>query len=208
MDARRTQAGFSALPRVFFDLSADQVAPRLLGHFLIRNTPQGPSGGVIVEVEAYLADDPACHAFKGPTARNESMFGRPGIAYVYFIYGMHHCFNAVCRPPGHGEAVLIRALQPRWRLDWMLENRRVARARELTNGPAKLCQALAIDRGLDGVDLCDRKAHVFMGANADRQRFLATHGPVITSTRIGISRGTELPLRYYLKSNGSIASRS
>src|ERR1043166_7469460 len=101
-----------ALPRSFFEPSAKIVAPLLLGHYLIRNTPLGPCGGPIVETEAYLIDDPACHGAPGPTRRNRVMFGAPGHGYVYLIYGFHFCANAVCRPAGVAEAVLIRAIEP------------------------------------------------------------------------------------------------
>src|SRR6266446_3260085 len=91
---------FSALPESFYEPSAKVVAPQLLGHWLIRNTASGPCGGAIVETEAYLRDDPACHGFPGPTARNRVLFGGPGHGYVYLIYGYHFCANAVCRPTG------------------------------------------------------------------------------------------------------------
>ena len=114
------------LPSAFFVPSAGIVAPRLLGHFLLRRTPDDSwAGGAIVETEAYLADDPACHGFRGETARNRSMFGPPGRAYVYFIYGNYFCCNAVCAAPGVGEAVLIRAIEPTFGVEWMQQNRPV-----------------------------------------------------------------------------------
>src|SRR5882724_8972333 len=97
------------LPRSFYEPPADVVAPELLGQWLIRQTSAGPAGGPIVEVEAYLWDDASCHAFKGETLRNRVMFGPAGHGYVYLIYGVHCCINAVCQPRGVGEAVLIRA---------------------------------------------------------------------------------------------------
>src|SRR6266850_6060844 len=103
---------FTALPKSFYQPSAKIVARQLLGHWLIRNAPNGPWGGAIVETEAYLSDDPACHGAPGPTARNRVMFGAPGRGYVYLIYGYHFCVNAVCRPSGVAEAVLIRAIEP------------------------------------------------------------------------------------------------
>src|SRR5437867_12887044 len=133
--------GFIPLPRSFFKPSAKLVAPALLGHWLIRSTLEGVCGGVIVETEAYLADDPACHGFRGETARNRSMYGPPGRAYVYFIYGNHWCVNAVCRPSGHAEAVLIRAVEATMGDDLMRARRTVRKLQELTNGPAKLCEA-------------------------------------------------------------------
>ena len=102
---------FSPLPRGFYEPSAKVVAQELLGHFLIRNTPDGFCGGPIVETEAYLVGDAACHAAPGPTNRNRVMFGHPGHAYVYLIYGFHFCVNAVCRPAGIAEALLIRAVE-------------------------------------------------------------------------------------------------
>src|SRR5687768_10500726 len=131
------------LPRSFYDSSADFVAPRLLGHYLIRRTPEGIVGGTIVETEAYLMDDPACHSYRGQTARNRSMFGPPGYSYVYLIYGMHFCFNTVCHAELCGEAVLIRAIEANWGEETMRERRPTARREDLTNGPAKLCAALA-----------------------------------------------------------------
>ena len=103
---------FEPFPRKFYAPSAEIVAPQLLGHWLIRQTPLGPCGGPIVETEAYLSNDPACHGSVGRTPRNQSMWGPPGHGYVYLIYGYHYCFNAVCRPAGFAEAVLIRAIEP------------------------------------------------------------------------------------------------
>ncbi len=102
---------FEPLPPCFYEPEADLVAPQLLGHYLIRNTPGGVLGGPIVEVEAYLVGDPAAHSFPGETPRNRVMFGPPGFAYVYLIYGLHFCINAVCRPSGTAEAILIRAIE-------------------------------------------------------------------------------------------------
>src|SRR5262245_36157681 len=110
--------------RDFFSPSAEVVARRLLGHWLLIRTDcasstspaPGFSGGLIVETEAYLANDPACHGFKGETPRNRAMYGPPGHAYVYFIYGVHWCFNVVCRPARVAEAVLVRAIQPQFGL--------------------------------------------------------------------------------------------
>ncbi len=186
------------LRRSFYLPSAAVVARRLLGHWLMRNTPGGLSGGQIVETEAYLSDDPACHAALGPTRRNRVMFGPPGHAYVYLIYGYHYCINAVCRPAGIGEAVLIRALRPSLGLDFMRRSRPVARDEQLTSGPAKLCQALAIGSDLDGADLCDSASPVWIAANPEVAVFRREQGPVVTSKRVGISRAAELPLRFYL----------
>jgi len=187
------------LPRSFYEPTARLVAPQLLGHFLFRNTAQGSGGGAIVETEAYLADDPASHGFAGQTERNRSMYGPPGRAYVYFIYGNHFCVNAVCRPSGCAEAILIRAIEATWGEAWMRQNRKVSDPRQLTNGPAKLCAALHIDRKLDGADLCDVHSPLYIATNPDRETFLTERGAMITSTRVGISRAADRPLRFYLK---------
>jgi DNA-3-methyladenine glycosylase len=196
------------LARRFYEPSAAQIAPKLLGHFLIRNTASGPCGGVIVEAEAYLTDDPACHAFNGETARNRSMFGPPGHAYVYFIYGNHWCVNVVCRPKGHGEAVLIRAMEPVVGEEWMRTRRSASRTFELTNGPGKLCAALEIDRALDGADLCDAASSLWIARNPARAAFVHDRGPLAATPRIGITRAAELPLRFYLAGSPFVSRRS
>ena len=195
------------LPRDFYAPGARRVASRLLGHLLVRNTRLGFLGGIIVEAEAYLADDPACHAFRGPTPRNRAMFGPPGHAYVYFIYGNHWCFNAVCHAEGVGEAVLIRALEPMFGLRAMHQNRPIARRRELTNGPGKLCEALAIDRQHDGCNLCDPAAPIFIASNPYRDTVMRRLGPMVTTTRIGIEKAAELPLRFVLERSEFISRR-
>jgi DNA-3-methyladenine glycosylase len=202
---RMTVPPFRPLPRAFYEPSAEAVAPRLLGHWLVRNTPSGPAGGPIVEIEAYLRDDPACHAARGLTARNRVMFGPPGHGYVYFIYGNHYCVNAVCRPQGLAEAVLIRALEPEFNPGWLQGNRAVAEARQLTNGPAKLCQALDIDRRLDGVDLCNTAGPLFIAENPERAQLVRKRGPLVTATRIGITKAAHLPLRFYLSASSCIS---
>jgi len=198
--ASRLEAGpcAIALPVSFFEPSAQVVAPRLLGHFLVRNTPEGPRGGAIVETEAYLVGDPACHAHRGRTPRNQAMFGPPGRAYVYFIYGLHHCVNAVCRPEGCAEAVLIRAIELNF--GGPLARARLGNVKKgnQTGGPARLCAALGIDLELDGVALCDPCSPLFVAANPDRAQFLLDRGPMLTTPRVGITKAVELPLRFVL----------
>jgi len=196
------------LARAFYEPSAKIVAPKLLGHFLVRNTPVGASGGIIVETEAYLSNDPACHGAPGPTLRNKVMFGGPGHGYVYLIYGYHFCVNAVCRPAGVAEAVLIRAIEPTIGNEFMRHERSVARDNDLTNGPAKLCEALGIDRGLDGVDICDPTSALFVAENRDVAKVRRSMGPVVTTTRIGITRAAALPLRFYLNGSSFISKRA
>ncbi len=199
---------FPPLPRSFYQPSAEIVAPRLLGHWLIRHTPDGPCGGPIVETEAYLTDDPACHGAPGPTARNRVMFGPAGFGYVYLIYGLHYCVNAVCHSEGVAEAVLIRAIEPAFGEKWMRSQRPLAKAGQLSNGPAKLCAALDISRRLDGVDLCDVSSELFITENPEVKKFRRGHGPVITTTRIGITKAAALPLRFYLNGSAFVSRRN
>ena len=196
---------FRPLPRGFYEPSANVVAPALLGHWLVRNTPYGPCGGPIVETEAYLVGDPACHGAPGPTARNRVMFGLPGHGYVYLIYGSYFCMNAVCRPPGFAEAVLIRAVEVAVGEELMRQRRQVIAARDLTNGPGKLCLAMDIDRRLDGVDLCDAQSPLFIARNPALAKFRKEFGPVVTTTRIGLTKAAHLPLRFYLAGSAFVS---
>jgi DNA-3-methyladenine glycosylase len=198
---------FKPLPQSFYQPGAELVAPRLLGHWLIRNTPQGPAGGPIVETEAYLMGDPACHGFIGQTRRNAALYGPPGRAYVYLIYGLHFCFNAVCRPEGQAEAVLVRAIEAQFGANFMRAHRNAPDPRHLTNGPAKLCAALDINRGLDGVDLCDSNSPVFIAKNPAHKPFLRERGPMVVTTRIGITQAAERPLRFYLEGSQDVSRR-
>jgi DNA-3-methyladenine glycosylase len=198
---------FRPLPRDFYSPSAESVAPRLLGHWLIRTLPDGCCGGPIVEVEAYLEDDPACHAAPGLTKRNRTMFGPPGHGYVYLIYGFHYCVNAVCKPAGTAEAVLIRAIEPLFGRHLFRANRTGPKLRDLTNGPAKLCEAMGIDRSVDGVDLCQPGSPLIIAKNPAADRLRRQHGPLITTTRIGITRAASLPLRFYLGGNPFVSQR-
>lgn len=131
-----------------------ELARHLLGKLLVHDTPEGVTGGMIVETEAYVGSlDKACHAWQNRSARTEVMFHAGGVAYVYLIYGMHHCFNVVTGPEGEGNAVLIRALEPVLGVDLMKRRRGTASERNLCSGPGKLCQALAITRADYGADL-------------------------------------------------------
>lgn len=170
----------TSLSATFFDRPVLEVARDLIGVTLL---VEG-AGGPLVEVEAYDRTDPASHSFNGPTPRNAAMFGPPGHAYVYKIYGIHWCLNFVCRP---GSAVLVRALEPRHGLDLMHERRGGVAERQLCSGPGKLCQALGIDRAQDGLPL---DAPPFALLAADESHDIAT-GP-----RIGITKGVETPWRF------------
>ncbi|MGE3619601.1 MAG: DNA-3-methyladenine glycosylase [Acidimicrobiia bacterium] len=179
------------LGRGFYGRDPREVAPDLLGKLLVR----GGRAGRIVEVEAYCGPiDPGSHAYRGPTRRNATMFGRPGLLYVYFTYGMHWCANAVCGEEGEGVAVLLRALAPVAGLDEMRACRPAARRDvDLCSGPAKLCQAFGLDGGHDGADL----------VRADRGVTVVDDGvappadPVV-GNRIGLTRGAEHPWRWYV----------
>ncbi|HEY3483794.1 MAG TPA: DNA-3-methyladenine glycosylase [Ilumatobacteraceae bacterium] len=172
---------------------APDVAPRLLGALLVAHACVGR----IVEVEAYTADDPASHSMRGRTPRNSSMFEQAGTLYVYFTYGMHHCANVVTGARGDGQAVLVRALVPLAGLDVMRERRGGRGDRQLTDGPGKLCQALAIDRSHDGLDLCDPASPVRLAVD-DGSR--SDHD---VTTRIGIRVATERPWRWVARDQSS-----
>jgi DNA-3-methyladenine glycosylase len=199
---------FQPLAQSFYRPSAAKVAPALLGHFLIRRTPQGICGAAIVETEAYLRDDPACHGYARQTPRNRTMYGPPGRAYVYFIYGNHYCFNTVCQRTGIAEAVLVRAIEPLFGLEIMREQRPVSKEFDLTNGPAKFCEAMQIDRQHDGIDICDSDSPLFVARNPSLRQFLHDRAPLITTTRIGISKAADLPLRFYLAGSTFISRRA
>ena len=191
------------LGRDFYRRSTLTVARELLGQRLVRILDGQRLSGLIVEVEAYIGeDDAACHAACGRTPRNEAMYGSPGHAYVYFIYGMHHCLNVVTEEEGFPAAVLIRDLEPLEGLEIMRRYRSGRPDRELTNGPAKLCQALAIDRGFNGVDLCTGEV-LFI----EEGRMVAQE-EVGTSPRIGIKAdelAMSVPWRFYLQGNAFVS---
>lgn len=142
------------LPRAFYEQTTTDVAKQLLGKYLVRRHSQGDVIGRIVETEAYVGPhDLACHASKGRTARTEVMFGPPGHAYVYFIYGFYNMLNLVTESKDYPAAVLIRAVEPVGGVELMKERRRISALRNLASGPGKLCQAFAVDRSLNGADL-------------------------------------------------------
>jgi DNA-3-methyladenine glycosylase len=160
------------------------VAPLLLNKVLVAGYLSVPVAGRIVEVEAYRGfDDPASHAFRGPTPRNSVMFGPPGHLYVYLSYGVHYCCNVVCRPEGVPGAVLIRALAPLTGLDVMRSRRTAARAdRDLCSGPGKLCQALGLDRTFDGADVLAASSAVRLVDDG-----AGTSAEIDAGPRVGIS---------------------
>jgi len=185
------------------------AAQKLLGQIVRRRLPAGETlSGIIVETEAYLTDDPACHAYRGQTPRTSAMFGPPGHAYVYFTYGLHMMLNLVCAPEGVAEAVLIRALEPVEGVDAMRRNRmglgadKWMETRQLTNGPGKLAQALALTRlSHNGVDVTDPAGELVVLPN-DYPAF-----DRVTTTRIGITQGVDLPWRYYVSGSPFVSRK-
>lgn len=195
----------SVLPRSIYRAPVLDVAPSLLGTVLVRTSAAGILSGRIVEVEAYHQDDPASHSFAGRTARTGVMFGQPGHAYVYLIYGMHFCFNVVCEDEGVGSAVLVRAVEPIFGLETIRDRRPAARTTfGLTNGPAKLAQAFGISKERDnGKDLTSGDLVICRDA-AWRPE---VHS-IETSARIGITKAAEKPWRYYLAGNSFVSRQS
>ena len=198
--ARRSRLG-APLPSAFYDRPTEIVSRELLGTVLECTTPEGVTRGVIVETEAYLGpDDPACHAVAGVTVRTQHLFGPPGMAYVYLIYGMYWCFNAVTRERGHGSAVLVRAVAPTDGVDLMRRRRpKVKRDRDLTNGPGKLCLAMGIVGSMSGESLRAGPIVIRAGSAVD-------DADVVVTPRIGITRAAEWPLRYLVRDDPHVSA--
>lgn len=187
------------LPRDFYERHTVKVANDLLGKRLVRVRSKNRMEGKIVEVEAYRgSDDPASHAFRGPTPRNAPMFGEPGHAYIYFTYGNHYCLNITTQEVGTPGAVLIRAMQP---LEGLREMRRLrpnVLDSNLTNGPGKLTKALGIDKSLNEVDMTKR-GELFV-TESDETTF-----DVAKSARVGISQGRDRLWRFYVAGNSYVS---
>jgi DNA-3-methyladenine glycosylase len=198
------------LPRDFFDRPSVELAPDLLGCLLSHETAEGLVTVRLTEVEAYLGElDPASHAFRGRTARNAVMYGPAGHAYVYFTYGMHFCVNLVCEPEGHPSAVLLRAGQvidgvplAAARRSRRSKSGTVPRERDLARGPALLCEALGIDRSLDGADVC---------VPGSPLRALAAPEPVppagiSSGPRVGISQAADVAWRFWITGDPAVSA--
>lgn len=188
------------LSRDFYDRETEVVAQELLGAIIECSTPEGTATAMIVETEAYVGEhDLACHAAAGRTRRTEPLYGAPGMSYVYFIYGVHWCFNAVTRGEGLPSAVLVRAVEPLTGIA-LMKDRRGERPRDvdLTNGPGKLCEALGINGALNGLSL-QRKPLVI------REGRTVSASEIETTPRIGISRAVDWPLRYLIRGNSCVS---
>jgi DNA-3-methyladenine glycosylase len=188
------------LPRSFYLDSPETVARHLLGKVLVRRFEGKRLAGRIVEIEAYCGlGDPASHSFIGKTARNAVLFGPPGFAYVYFIYGMHYCLNISCEPEGQAGGVLLRALEPLEGVKTMAKLRGQSadgNLRLLTSGPGRLCEALGIDRaGHNGIDMTSRRSELWV----EDDGFPAPK--IDAGPRVGIRKAADLPLRFSIACN-------
>lgn len=187
-------------PFAELNCAAPDAARRLLGCDLVRTLHDGMQLRVrIVETEAYDERDPASHTFRGPTPRNSIMYGRAGYLYVYFIYGMHHCCNIVTGPEGHGEAALIRAVQPLEGEPTMSALRQGMTGPSLTNGPAKLCATLAITSALNGHDVSMPPLQLQLNPPVP-EAFITK------AMRIGLKQGTKTPWRFYISDNAYVSN--
>ncbi len=194
------------LDLTFYNRDVVKVARDLLGKIFIRRIRGKTLVGKIVEVEAYDANDEASHSYNGRSQRNDVMFNKGGVLYVYFIYGVHYCCNVVTGEAGHGAAVLIRAVEPLNNLNFLAKNRfdkTKINAKEkinLTNGPAKFCEAFKIGRAENGINLFGDKIYIL-----DQPRLKKNQ--IVQTTRIGISKSKELPWRFYIKNNPFVSKK-
>jgi DNA-3-methyladenine glycosylase len=183
-----------ALDRAELPVDTVELARFLIGKMLVRRLPEGVAAGRIVETEAYDIGDPAGHAYRGETPRNRALFLERGHAYVYLAYGISFMLNVSSETPGVGAGVLIRAIEPIEGVAIMRRNRGVERLRDLARGPGRLCAAFAIDRRLDGIDLC-RAGPLWLGSDGQ------TPCDIGRSKRIGLTRAVDRPLRFYVRGN-------
>jgi len=199
------------LARKFFNRDAVTVARELLGKLLIRRQGQRSLAGRVVETEAYLGpDDPAAHAFSGRTARNSVLFGPPGHAYVYFIYGNHFCLNVSCVQDGRGEGVLFRALEPVYSIKAMARQRGlelsasspIAKLRMISSGPGRMSEAMEITRERDNdKDLTSRSSDLWLADDGFRP------AAIVATPRIGITKAVDRPLRFVIARNAYVSGR-
>jgi DNA-3-methyladenine glycosylase len=194
------------LPGSFYEQDTLTVAKKLLGCFLVHREEEGITIGRIVEDEAYVEQDRAAHSYNGMTERNRVMFGPAGHAYVFFIYGMHYCVNAVTGGEGKGEAVLIRALEPVEGVGLMQARRKTDRVFELANGPGKLTQALHITREENGLSLTDSPLQIW-SSDSIRGYEQPADEEIVQTTRVGISKSAELPFRFYIRGSRFVSRK-
>jgi DNA-3-methyladenine glycosylase len=193
------------LPRTFYDRDPRVVGPELLGKVIVRRQGRKLLTGRIVEVEAYLHDDPAAHSFIGKTPRNAVLFGPPGQAYVYFIYGNHYCLNVSCLPDGTAGGILFRALEPLRGIDEMCRLRGIepgSDLRRLTRGPGRLAAAFGITRERDnGKDLTSSRSDLYIADDG------SPPPQVLITKRIGITKAADMPLRYIVAGNRFVSGK-
>jgi DNA-3-methyladenine glycosylase len=193
-----------SLPGEFYNRDTSEVAAGLLGKALVKYSGREIVGGLIVETEAYYGqEDPASHAYGGKTPRSGIMFGKPGIAYVYLCYGMYYLLNIVTESEGNPGAVLIRALEPVWGIDIM--KRRRKKACSLADGPGRLTMALGIDKNDNGADIVNGEKGLYVfesskekNSGKEYNAIEYNNHEVIRTSRIGIKKGSEMPLRFLL----------
>ncbi len=189
------------LPRGFFDRPVLEVAPDLLGRLVVRETAEGSVTARLTEVEAYDGpNDPGSHAYRGLSKRNTTMFGPPGHTYVYFTYGMHHCMNLVCGPPGVPTGILLRAAEIVDGVDLARKRRAAAKNdRELARGPARLTETLAIDRADDGADICGS------GPLTIRHGYPVDSELIRTGPRVGLREAPDFPWRFWIDADPTVS---
>ena len=207
MGGRKRPVIVMILSPTFYERETVTVAKSLLGCLLVHQEAGGTAMGWIVEVEAYLHDDPAAHSFRGETERNRVMFGPAGHAYVYRIYGLHTCVNVVTGPEGTGEAVLIRALEPAGGIELMRARRGTDDLLALASGPGKLTQALGITMGCNGAFLSEGTLQIWSPDSFPGRRPEGVPGEIVQTTRVGITKAADLPLRFYLNGSRYISRR-
>lgn len=196
----------TVLPVSFYEQETVTAAQELLGCFLQNRGRNGLVTGRIVETEAYIVGDEAAHSFKGKTKRNRVLFGEVGLAYVYFIYGVHCCLNAVTGKEGSGEAVLIRALEPATGIEIMQQRRGMDDLRNLCSGPGKLTQAFGITLECNGISLTRGPLRILPATSVPG--FSPVGEPdIVRTTRIGITKSADLPLRFILKGNPFVSRK-
>lgn len=181
---------FKKLSRDFYNRPTLDICHDILGKYIVYNTPDCKLSAKIVEVEAYIAEnDPACHAYRGMTERNKPLFGPPGFAYVYFIYGMYYCFNFVTEPDGNAAAILLRGAEPDEGIEFFRSNSKVTKDYHLLNGPGKFCRSFNINLEQNNIDLTGKIIYL-----EDRNQKVEN---IVESSRIGIKNGQDKLWRFY-----------